>query len=113
MTFRSLDDWLANGSKPSDLKPGDRILVRVNMNVNSVPTIVEYWPCRVVQAPSADLVLVESFPKMVRGRLTALTFDVVLVERAMCLGPWRWAKHDDHDCGLHDCLDFSHYVMRA
>lgn len=113
--FRSLDDWLAHGSKPSDLKPGDRIIVQVDMGNPPDRHVIEYWPFRVVQAPSAGHVLVESLPKKHRDRLITLTLSSVLIDRDRCLGPWRAASHVEGEptCELDDCLDFSHYTRTA
>ena len=114
MTLRSLDEWFAQGSKLSDLQPGDLILVQVDMSTPHY-RVIEYWPFRVVEAPSASHVMGESLPKTIHGKRTVLHFGVVLLDRDRCLGPWRAAAHRDGDpaCELDDCLDFSHYVRSA
>lgn len=114
MTLRSLDDWFTNGSKPSDLKPGDRILVQVDMQTSYACT-VEYWPFLVVLAPRVDHVMGKSLPKKVSDKLVVLATQYVMLDRARCLGPWRTASHHEEEptCEMLDCLDFSHYTRSA
>ena len=108
MTLRSLDDYIARGSSPSDLKPGDRVLLTTGMwDVHHA--VIKHWPMRVLQAHSAEYLTAESLPLDVNGKLTVVSHSPILIRRSECLGPWRSGSH----CESKDCLDLSHYLPRS
>lgn len=114
MTLRSLSDFLATGPGPSDLTPGQRVLVRWHQRFSSETSLVDYWPAEVTRADDAHHVMVNSLPRETNGKLTVFGFDPVLIHREDCF-LWKPATHarvegaPSFACEDIECLNQKHY----